>query len=214
MAVTSEADSDPLLTYRQVGQLLGVGERAALNWVREQNIPITVGRPARVRRSDVVAQAAALDRPLADTSEALPHTSEDFRIHAPSTSEAPRSTEPIEAAYRVTPTEIEQAVSRTSAQYMGDLRTMLAEVGKVYESQLLAKDQTITTQADMLALQTETIAELRRRAEVAEAEVLRQRQEQEATQAAPAGAWAQEAPMLAQEHTAGAWGRLRRWWGS
>jgi multidrug efflux pump subunit AcrA (membrane-fusion protein) len=114
----------------------------------------------------------------------------------------------------VTPTEIEQAVSRTSAQYMGDLRTMLAEVGKVYESQLLAKDQTITTQADMLALQTETIAELRRRAEVAEAEVLRQRQEQEATQAAPAGAWAQEAPMLAQEHTAGAWGRLRRWWGS
>jgi len=62
--------------------------------------------------------------------------------------------EPIEAAYRVTPAEIAQAVSSTSAQYMGDLRTMLAEVGKVYEGQLAAKD--------------ETIAELRWRAEAAE----------------------------------------------
>jgi hypothetical protein len=79
-----------------------------------------------------------------------------------------RGPEPIEATFRVTPAEIERAVSRTSAQYMGDLRTMLAEVGKVYEGQLAAKDRTIGTQADTLALQAETIAALRHRAESAE----------------------------------------------
>ncbi len=43
----------------------------------------------------------------------------------------------------MTPAEIEQAVARTSAQYMGDLQTMLVEVGKVYEGQLAAQQETI-----------------------------------------------------------------------
>jgi len=125
--------------------------------------------------------------------------------------------EPIEAAYRVTPAEIEQAVSRTSAQYMGDLRTMLAEVGKVYEGQLAAKD--------------ETIAELRQRAEVAEAQlqhrleadqarILRQaeaeqvrRQAEEAAQAAQVAPHGEEGSTVAPEIAATVWGRLRRWWG-
>jgi hypothetical protein len=51
----------------------------------------------------------------------------------------------------VTPTEIEQAVSRTSAQYLGDLRTMLVEVGKDYESQLLAKDQALAAKDETIA---------------------------------------------------------------
>ena len=75
---------------------------------------------------------------------------------------------PIEAAYRVTPAAIEQAVSRTSAQYMGDLRTMLAEVGKVYEGQLAAKDAALAAKDQALAADALTIAELRRRAEMAE----------------------------------------------
>ena len=107
---------------------------------------------------------------------------------------------PVEAAYRVTPAEIEQAVSRTSAQYMGDLRTMLAEVGQIYEGQLTAKDETIATQREVLATQTErvaeqqaTIAELRRRAEVAEAELSRRREEE-------AGAAALLHRRIEQEH--------------
>ncbi len=89
-------------------------------------------------------------------------------------------------------------MSRTSAQYMGDLRTMLAEVGKVYEGQLAAKD--------------ETIAELRRRAEAAEAE----RDRLAAAQATPA------APGTTEEVTStsprpkpvtGFWARVRRVWG-
>jgi excisionase family DNA binding protein len=129
--------------------------------------------------------------------------------------------EPFEAAYRVTPAEIEQAVSRTSAQYMGDLRTMLAEVGKVYEGQLAAKDaalaakdETIATKDQALAAQALTIAELRRRAEIAEAEVLRQRQEQEATQATKDAPHAQEAPAEAQGAISGVWERLRHWFDS
>ena len=45
---------------------------------------------------------------------------------------------PIEATYRVAPADVERAVERTAAQYMGDLRTVLAEVGKVYEGRIAA----------------------------------------------------------------------------
>jgi len=117
--------------------------------------------------------------------------------------QAGNPSKPIEAAYRVTPAEIEQAVSRTSAQYMGDLRTMLAEVGKVYEGQLAAKEQVITTQG-------ETIAELRRRAEVAEAALSQQRRAEEAAQAARAVPGVQEAPGGGQEADPGVWARVRR----
>lgn len=68
--------------------------------------------------------------------------------------------EPIEARYRVTPAEIEHAIERTGARYVADMRTLFAELDaryeRLYRDQLEAKDG--------------LIAELRRRAEVAEAE--------------------------------------------
>ena len=112
---------------------------------------------------------------------------------------------PVEAAYRVTPAEIEQAVSRTSAQYMGDLRAMLAEVGKVYEGQIAAKDQVITAQ-------TEIIAQLRRDRARIEAE----RDRLAAAQAAQNGAGASggvSAGSPTPEPSAGFWARLRRVFG-
>jgi len=102
--------------------------------------------------------------------------------------------EPIEAAYRVTPAAIEQAVSRTSAQYIGDLRTMLAEVGKVYEGQLAAKDAALEAKDQALAASALTIAALRRRAEMAEAE----RDRLAAAPPAPTAPNATAAPAAAQ----------------
>ncbi len=87
--------------------------------------------------------------------------------------------EPIEARFRVTPAEIERAVERTGARYLADMETILNRVGRVYEGQLAAKD--------------ETIAELRRRAEAAEAERDALRERLEAAQATPA---ATEAPTV------------------
>ncbi len=55
----------------------------------------------------------------------------------------------------ITPAEVEHAIARTGQQYTADLRTMLGELRAVYEGQIAAHQ--------------ETIAELRRRAEVAEA---------------------------------------------
>ena len=73
----------------------------------------------------------------------------------------------------MTPAEIEQAVARTSAQYLGDLRTMLAEVGKVYEGQLGAQQETIAElrrqRNEDRERDREALAELRRRVEAAEA---------------------------------------------
>ncbi|MDP9375860.1 MAG: helix-turn-helix domain-containing protein, partial [Chloroflexota bacterium] len=80
--------------------------------------------------------------------------------------------EPIEARYRVTPAEIEQAIERTSARYVADVHTLFdrvsAEVGRLYEAQLAAKDQALAAQDGRIAAQQETIAALCRRAEVAE----------------------------------------------
>lgn len=71
--------------------------------------------------------------------------------------------EPVEAAYRVTPTEVERVVERTGAKYVADMRALFEQVGQLYEAQL-------ATQAAALAAKDETIAEVRRRAAVAEAE--------------------------------------------
>ncbi len=86
----------------------------------------------------------------------------------------------IEARYRVTPAEIAQVVSRTSAQYLGDLRTVLAEVGQVYEGRIAATEAASAAKDAALAAQQETIAELRRRAEAAEAELLAAEEERDA----------------------------------
>ncbi len=71
--------------------------------------------------------------------------------------------EPLEAAYRVTPVEVERVVERTGAKYVADMRALFDQVGQLYEVQL-------AMQATALAAKDETIAELRRRAEGAEAE--------------------------------------------
>ena len=69
----------------------------------------------------------------------------------------------VEAAYRVTPAEVERVVERTGAKYVADMRVLFEQVGQLYEAQL-------ATQAAALAAKDETIAELRRRAGVAEVE--------------------------------------------
>ncbi len=116
--------------------------------------------------------------------------------------------EPIEAAYRVTPVEVEQAIERTGAKYIADMASLYdrisTELGKVYEGQLVAKDQTIATQA-------ETIADLRRRADATEAERARLAAAQ-VTQDAPAGPGAHEAIEAKDNTPAGLWARLRRAW--
>lgn len=131
--------------------------------------------------------------------------------------------EPYEAQYRVTPADVEQAIERTGAKYVADMAALYdriaAEVGRLYEGQLAAKDETIAAQRDALATKDQALAadalalaELRRRAEAAEAGVARQRQDREAAQPAPAGPGGQGARAVVQGDAPGMWGRLRGWW--
>lgn len=64
--------------------------------------------------------------------------------------------EPIEAGYRVTPAELEQAIARTGERYVADIAALYDRVEASYREIIDAKDQTIT--------------ELRRRADDAEHE--------------------------------------------
>lgn len=84
-------------------------------------------------------------------------------------------------------------VQRLLAPFIAELGTVREELGRV-KAQNEAKE--------------ETIAELRRRAEVAEAA----RDQLAAAQEAQEAPGAPEAPHAAQGATGGVWGRLRRWW--
>ncbi len=53
--------------------------------------------------------------------------------------ERPAEPELIEAAYRVTPASIEQAVERTGAKYVADLQAVVDRVGARYAARLAEK---------------------------------------------------------------------------
>lgn len=128
----------------------------------------------------------------------------------------------------VTPALVEAAIQRTGQQYTADLRVMLAELREVYEGQIAAKDAA-------LAAKDETIAELRRRAEVAESalaqrreeeartvELVRRRNEQErlnreraqAAQDGPGATEGASADNPSDVPSAGFWARVRRVFGA
>jgi excisionase family DNA binding protein len=222
------ADNDDLLTPDKVAALLAVSVRSVRRYSEEGRLtPVRIGRNVRYRLADVDRLIAEGMQPNeADTGQEghrTPDTGYGGQWQPQADTPPLSAREPLEAAYRVTPAEIEQAVSRTSAQYMGDLRTMLAEVGKVYEGQLVAKDaalaakdETITTQREALATQGETVAEqraalaeLRRRAEQAEAERDRLAAAQ-AAQDAPGAPIAPTPDSSRPDAPGGFWARVRR----
>ncbi len=100
----------------------------------------------------------------------------------------------------VSPQIVEQAITRTGQQYSADLRAMLGELRAVYEGQLAAKD--------------ETIAELRRRAEVAEAASSERSDKQaHAAQDAPGAPEAATPDNPSGASSQGFWARVRRVFG-
>ena len=211
---------DPELTITEAAAVAGVTEKTIRNWIKAGHLAAIVhpeGR--RIGRGDLLAYLrtraghAVEHLPPEARPDPVPVTGTDLRTESGPTPET--GPEPIEARFRVTPAEIERAVERTGARYLADMETILTRVGKVYEGQLAAKDETIATQAEMLA-------ELRRRAEVAEAELEGARLRlaeatppavvvvagQETTEAAHATATTPTAPTPAR----GLWWRLRRVW--
>lgn len=135
--------------------------------------------------------------------------------------------EPIEGAYRVAGEIAAEVALVPLATMVEELRglagqlndmarrneALALEVGQLrerqvgQETQLLAKYQTIATQQ-------ETIAELRRRAAVAEAELARRHEDVEAAQATSAGPEGVERFTEGLEDTWGGWRRLWRSWGA
>ena len=75
--------------------------------------------------------------------------------------------QPIEAAHQFTPAEVERAIGATAARYAADFAGLYdcisTEVGRLYEGQLAAKDETIATQRELIAHQAEILADARDR---------------------------------------------------
>jgi hypothetical protein len=100
---------------------------------------------------------------------------------------SPEPSEPLEAEYRVTGAAIEQAITRTAAQYAGDMRTIFERVEALYRGQLEAKDETIAELRRRAEEAERERVELRRWAEILQAERDQLRSAQDAPQASPAG---------------------------
>jgi len=179
-------------TVPEVARLLGISERG----VRD-----------RITRGTLQAEREGTRRMVLLPAERLASPPEDDVVGggSPRGSGAVSGTVGGGSGALTTPAVVEQAIARTGQQYTADLRTMLAELREVYAGQIAANDAA-------LAAQAETIAELHRRAEVAEAEVARRRAEREVAQTVHAATSATVAPTVTQDDTPGVWGRIRRWW--
>ncbi len=177
------------LTTTQAAALAGVTEKTIRDWAKAGHV--TAARTTEGRR---IGRASLLTYLRTRSVEAVERLPPEARPHIATdppteqTTESVAPTDSVAAQYRVTPAEVERAVERTGARYVADLRTVLAELREVYEG----RD----------AAQRETIAELRRRAEVAERERDELRARLDATLATPA---APEAPTVlvveADSHT-------------
>lgn len=165
--VGPEAPGNLYLTMPEAAELLDMSEFAARDWVKRHDLPTTEGRPVRVAETLVLAAMAAEGRSSWKSPEVAPQV-------GGSPPESRGSGDPIEAHYTTTPAEIERAIERTGARYVADFASLYdriaGEVSELYEAQLAAKDQALAAKEQTITMQQDSIAELRRRAEAAEAE--------------------------------------------
>jgi len=197
---TPDDEGDRWLIAIEVAALIGRSERTARTWVAERNIPARAGRPERWSECAIRAHLSGQRGNPGGTPETAPEI-------PPGLPCCPG--EPIEAAFRVAPEELERAIARTGEKYIGDIQTIFAQVAALYEQRLADRDALITTIREE---KDAVIAELRRRAEEAEAA----RDRLTAAQAAPAAPGAPEAPTPDNPGgapAAGFWARVRRMFG-
>ncbi len=190
-----------LLTADQAAQALGISTRRLRDWRKEGRIA-EVGKFKRGTARIPLFAPEAVER-LRTASAAEEATVATVATAADSAAFAEA------VARRVALLLAERAAAEvaTVAPLVAQITDQAERIGRLeaeresVEAQLTARDQA-------LAAHALTIAELRRRAELAEAERDRPSVAQTA-QEAPA---AQGAPAAVQEAAPGVWGRLRRWW--
>ena len=207
---TSEVPGGRWLTVSEVAQLIGMSERSARDWVKRHDLLVNDARPLRVAEQAVRDQLAREHRTPRRTPEANGEV-------PGGTPEAFGGSEPIEAAYRVVgevAAEVALVPLATMVEELRGLATQLNDMARRNEALALEVGQLRERQggqAAQLTAQEQTIAELRRRAEMAEAQLARQQAEAVA-QAAQGTAGAARA-LEQEEHAPQGWARLRRWWG-
>lgn len=226
-----DPDNEQLLTPDSVAALLAVSVRSVRRYAEEGRLaPVRIGRNVRYHLADVERLIEVGSAPGGSDTGQRKYRTTDMPIGGQKRSQtdmaAVSATDPIEAAYRVAGEATAEVALVPLATMVVELRgladqlndmarrneALAMEVGQLRERRDTQQEQ-LVAKYQVIAAQEETIAELRRRAEVAEADLFRQRQEQEAAQAASAAPSAPEAPSAVQAEAPGVWGRVRRWWG-
>ncbi len=217
------------LSAPDAATLIGHSERGARDWLDRYDIPYRATRPRRWSEAVILARLAALGERPRKIPEAAPELPRNSPEAAPEASG--RMSEPIEAHFRtagepttaLVPFERVAELTAGLVERIGDLtrrnEVLALEVGQLRER--------TAGHGPQLAAKDETIAELRRRAEAAEAgreaaegerDALRLQLAEAsvppvgvvAAQEAPEGPHARDTTPAAQRPLQGLWRRLRR----
>jgi len=210
-----------------VAALLAVSVRSVRRYAEEGRLaPVRIGRNVRYHLADVERLIEAGSAPGGSDTGQRKYRTTDMPIGGLKRSQtdmaAVSATDPIEAAYRVAGEATAEVALVPLATMVEELRgladqlndmarrneALAMEVGQLRERRDTQQEQ-LVAKYQVIAAQEETIAELRRRAEVAEAEGDRLT----AAQAAQGSPGAPETLSMEQEAALGVWGRLRRWYG-
>ncbi len=116
----------------------------------------------------------------------------------------------VQATEEASETPVAVAAPAMDAAAFAD--AVARQVGLLLAERSAAVAATVAPLVELVREQQQTITELRRRAEVAEAEVLRQRNNQEQPQSAQEGLGSTETLIVVEEISGGLWARLRRAW--
>ena len=165
------------VSARDAARIVGVNERTIRRWIRAGVLPaVRDGAAYRIDLDELHRTAAGQRTP--DSAADTPH-------------QTPQQPDIIEARYRVTPAEIEQAVERTGERYVADMASMFDRVDGLYRAQLDAKDETIgylrsgLDQAGLrLAEQADAVAQLTAEREQARLHAITVEHEREQLEAA------------------------------
>jgi len=170
------------LSIAEVASLLGVHRNTVRNRVK-------VGRYKAHKLVTPQGETYAIERESLGVSLPTPTNEGAHSLSAPVHHNADSPSQSGDVLHRDQQVQADAIVQRLLAPFIAELGMVREELGRVKaerdntKSQLLAKYQTIATQQETIA----------------EAEVLRRRDEQEAPLARPAGPGAREAPVEAQD---------------
>jgi excisionase family DNA binding protein len=209
--VVTDRDTAIVVTTSEAATLANVSPRTIRRWIKQGHLPaIDSERGQLVSPADLrLAAERARQSRGHGYGQGHGHSHDRGHGHEPPTdgADTARDTVTVAAISVAGRAQLDAIMQEWLAPLIDRIATLEREAGGL-EAENQAKDAALATKEQTITAQAEVIAELRRRAEAAEAE----RDRLSAVQAAQMGQETQETTGTVEEPSRGLWARLGRWW--